>query len=719
MLEEEFFPIAVWYGGTFMRPPMMSREVLDKNKVENDLRKIRKTGFNAIKYWVDWATCNPSENTFDFNQVRKFMDIIGKTDLKVIVQIYIDSAPNWVAKKFPDSFFVSQSDHKVESQSSPGYSLDHPEVRKLASTFMNKLAELILAYPNFYAWDVWSEPHVVNWSWFDYMGNEPWFDYSIYSRNRFVKWLKKKYRRVNNLNKAWYRTYSSWDEVQIPKYVTLSTFQDIIDWQMFTVQKLKEDLKFRVDSIRKIDRNHIISSHSAITSVMTSILDWGANGNDWEMSKVVDVWGTSYYPAHIGSLNPYDPSVGGLFLDASRSSCESTGKPFWIGELQSGQAIEGLKFGIPVGREEISRWAWSCISHGAKGLFFYAYYPMSCGVEISGFGMIPFSGKGNERSEEVGKISKIISDNMKTFLALKPIKAKVAILINIRVTAFLTALRENENIFSMSLRGTYRILFEEKIYPDFIDADNLSLQILRRYKVIFAPLLLVVDKYTTNILREFVEGGGTLIAEFRPGWSDYYGRNTSMIPGSGMDEVFGCVEDCVIDKKNTIFYFETAKERTEIAYNSKFEVLKLMGAYSVLKNECDQVIATTNNLGKGKATLIGAMLSSFYEVKRDISIKKAILSLLGDLDNLTIPVNANHNEIEIRLMKSGTKSLIFAFNHNNKDFKDMKILIKETLVKAKNLMSGENLQIREEDGRSEINIQLMHGEVAVIELSGQ
>lgn len=713
----KFFPVAVWYNGSFARAPMMARKPLNAKMIKRDLKLIKEQGFNSIKYWVDWATCNPKEDILDFAQVKHFFSLLNGSGLKVIVQIYLDSAPNWIAAKYPDSLFVSQAGHKVESQASPGYSLDHPEVRKAAGIFLEKLSGLLRDEKALYAWDVWSEPHVVNWSWFDYMGQEPWFDYNEHSRLRFIEWLKGKYKNIGDLNAAWYRTYSSWDEIRMPKYVTLSTYQDIIDLQLFTVNKMKEDLAFRVEKVRSGDPNHLITSHSAITSIMSSIMDWGANGNDWEMSKVVDVWGTSYYPAHIGSLNPYDPALSGLFLDASRSACDSSGVQFWIGELQCGQAVEGLKFGIPVGPEEISKWTWACISSGAKGLFYYAYYPMSCGEEISGFGMISFSGEPNARSLQAGKIANIIANNSELFINSKPPRSDVAIMVNVNVSAMLAALRTGHNRLIGALVGTYRILYSAGIYPDFIDYDNLTPKTLSSYSVVFSPLMFSIDETHSRMLAEFVRNGGTLLSEFRPGWSNLDGETTCEIPGQNLADLFGAKEEFVSINKESYISASINGWESKFAFNDAIEVLTPLTSEVIGKNEDGKPVITRNKFGRGNAILSGIILSSYFEKNRTEDIKSLVLNLIKDSSagQKKRSVSSSQN-VEIRQLISGQERILLAFNHTNSPVSSVKIYTEGTFENMTDMISNKKIPFRKTKESIEMLLDFDPAEVKVIRM---
>src|SRR5687767_7357738 len=93
-----------------------------------DLEQVKSLGFNAVRCWVDWATAEPLEGQFNFDTVDVLTDLTQELGLKLIIQVYVDSAPEWVGKKYPDSHFVSISGEVMPSESAPGFCFDHPGV---------------------------------------------------------------------------------------------------------------------------------------------------------------------------------------------------------------------------------------------------------------------------------------------------------------------------------------------------------------------------------------------------------------------------------------------------------------------------------------------------------------------------------------------------------------------------------------------------------------
>lgn len=675
-----FIPVSVWYGEGKARAPMLTQPTEESYRIaQRDIENIKNLGFNTVRYWVDWATAEPESGVWNLNFIDHLMDLAKKNELKVIIQLYLDSAPNWIASLFPDSRFQAQSGDVIDSQASPGYCFDHKDVRKEAELFMQKVVYQVKDHPNFYGWDIWSEPHVISWTWLDWIPRSiGWFCYCCHSQERFRRWLKKRYGDLSSLNRAWYRAYRDWNEVIPPKYVTLSTWRDFVDWQLFNVEKLSEDLKWRVKVVKKIDLGHVVSSHSAISSVFTPPLSGYGCPDDWEMAKQVDVWGTSLYPKHIGESMPLDSVWRGVALDATRSSSEAHGKDYWLGELQCGDGVEGIRFGEPVTPQDIQMWSWSAIARGAKGLNYYAWYPMSCGYENSGFGLINLDGNITERARAAGKVARIIDQNMNVFLNVKPPQAKVGIVYNIYSYIMLACSREwaDEivNIVSSSLAGIYRSLLEENIPVDFIHIDDFSHGHFKNYKLIFMPFSIMMTTEIAEGIKEFVRHGGKLVAEVRPGWSDKKGQCSEMIPGFGLQEVFGCREKLIRERRKPKLHVESLQElmpsltgKMEIpgaVYEEVLEPLKDTAKILACFEDGSPAMII-NSYDKGKAILVGSLISGAYEKDRDDKSGKFLKDLLKWAGVETL-LGMDGDKAEGRIMEGLGYKILFGFNHGSK-----------------------------------------------------
>jgi len=117
----DFFPFSVWYSGGKARAPMLSEITPDsKEEWRRDLEQIKSLGFNTVRTWVEWAACEPEPGKYNFENLRLLMELAQEVGLRVFIQMYVDSAPDWVPQQFPHGLFETQSGHKVYPQSAPG-----------------------------------------------------------------------------------------------------------------------------------------------------------------------------------------------------------------------------------------------------------------------------------------------------------------------------------------------------------------------------------------------------------------------------------------------------------------------------------------------------------------------------------------------------------------------------------------------------------------------
>lgn len=541
-MAEHFLPIAVWYGGgriraTMVRPPSPG----DTERWKQDLANIARCGFNAVRCWVDWASAEPHPGDYHFEALDLVMALAGESRLKVILQLYLDSAPDWLGLYYPDSRYVAASGAAITSQGSPGYCYDHPGVRAAAEQFMRTLASHVAQHPAFLAWDLWSEPHIVQWSYLDFLPQPVLFCYCHYTVLRFRRWLRDRYRDLEVLNTVWYRRFSCWDEVEPPRFLTLMNYTAFLDWQRFMLDKLAEDLRWRHEAIRQVDP-HLTTSHAAVPSLLTLPIDSYGSPDDWRMADQVDIWGTSLYPKHVTACETQRPFFRAAMLTAIRSACDAAGKPFWLGELQGGHGYVGA-FAAPVTEGDIRMYAWQALAHGAKGLNFYAWYPMDRGYESAGFGLANLDGTPSERALSAGAVARIVSQHMDLFYNIRPVRAYIAICWNVLSNMMWASMRQyNPEVPSRSYVGLYKALYEERVPVDFIHVDQIAAGKLKDYGLLYLPFSWMLPRSAGAAIETFVRDGKIVVAEARLAWNNEDGGCEEAIPGLGLARVFGCRE---------------------------------------------------------------------------------------------------------------------------------------------------------------------------------
>jgi beta-galactosidase GanA len=673
---EPFVPIGVWYGGGKVRAPMTSRNPAgERDAWRADLQAIRQTGFNSIKSWVDWASTEPDRGQYRFDALDQILALSQEAGLKVILQLYADAAPDWIGRRYPDASFVDDRGNRIRSQGAPGYCLDHPAVRGDLAAFISAVSARAARYDSLYAIDLWSEPHIVNWVWF----NTPVeFCFCAHTQRRFGEWLRSRYGTLETLNNAWYRTFTDWEEVEAPRYGTITSYTDFIDWKTFVATKLQEDLKFKADAARARGARPV-TSHSDAPSIMLSPLSGFGSPDDWLMSDSVDHYGTSIYPKHAAATVPWSPVRLTSALDGIRSASGARG--WWVGELQAGQGATGVRVATPVTAEDLRLWGWVALSRGARAISYYAWYPMSSGYESNGYGMIELDGAITERARAAGAFARVVSRNPALFSPLRPRSSKIAILYN-RLSYMVGGNTVGPgNAVRNSMVGFYRAMFERNIQVDFIHPDEVVAGGASQYRAVFLGYPLMLQASVAEALKAYVKNGGTIISEARPAWNDDRGHANARIPGSGLDELFGVREKELRSPERIEMTMVTEldgplsgmagqtipgtgfAEHLEITGPSVRVVARFPGEGKAIGDPA----VVLSRYGSGRAILIGSFVAGAFEA--DPEKARAAGNLLAAFAAVAgvapdVRLSGGQGVVETRYLESDAATVLIGINHS-------------------------------------------------------
>lgn len=729
----DFFPFSVWYSGGKARAPMLSTITPQSEKEwRRDLQQIKALGFNTVRTWVEWAACEPERGKYNFGNLKLLLRLAEETGLRVFIQIYVDSAPDWVARDFPHALFEAHSGDKVHPQAAPGVCTDNHDAEEAVLGFYTATARVASASPAFFGWDLWSEPHIINWASLDFITNAQ-FCFCPGTRAKFRAWLENKYGSLAGLNKAWYRNFTGWNQVDPPRFSTILSYTDFIDWKSFIYEKLMDDMAARYQAIRKGDPSHLITAHAVGASLFQSPHVGAGATDDFLMARPLDYYGVSMYPKHNQPDRAWSLTTLRATTDFTRSANREKGGWF-VGELQAGLGTVSLLVSDPVTADDHRIWAWSAISKGAKGVNIYAYYPMSTGYEAGGYGLINLDGTLTDRAKKAGEMAAVVNRNQELFLKSRPVKAEIGIVYN-PMTQMVGGMqrRDYPGALSNSLLGYYQSFANHNVPVDFIHREHIEKGELSQYKLIILPFQVMFTAKAAEGLREFVRNGGCVLAEARMAWNDEYGHASGIIPGLGLHELFG-VRENEVRMRDKVSLTLTGSNHPLLQGFKTGDQLK-GSLYSQSLNSLDdhdtQVLALTEqgdpaivcaSYGKGKALTAGTYLgmANFPEV--DPANDAFFLNLLH-WAAINRPFTTSHdgrtsNQVEVRLQENPGTSVLFVLNHSEKHEEvtiDLNVR-KEGWYKVRDVITNSESRIQSSGNILKISTPLDRKQVAVLEI---
>ena len=645
-----FFP----FGAHFYREPSRNLEEL-----KHDMLVLKKLGFNMLKFQESWSFDERIEGEVNIDKITELVEEAEKIGLYIYFGVTMEQAPAWLWEKYPDCRMAYSTGEKhneisqylLPADGKPGPCWDHPGAREAGSRFIGEVTRRLSRYDNILVWDIWQEIGFYPTS--SLVG----FCFCPYTLSRFKEWLYEKYGDLNSLNRAWRTGYGKWEEVEPPRLFPM--VPSFIDWRYFMDDIfLARTLRWKAEAFRTNDpKKRPILSH-----VCTPTL---GRGVEWRWAVEGDIFGSSCYPAWF-PFHEWDASspVPGkpvsyhtsflkeiqlitLNFDYIRSVSGAT-QQIWAAEFQGGPVVDGLHKGRVPSKEDIRRWVLAALSSGIKGLSFWNHRAEIFWLEAYGFGLLDTRGDSSPRAEEAGHLAQALNHHADLFVKGHVPKNEVAILVNEGLWLFAQATwKDIHHHLSYTIRGIYMMLWEAGIWVDFVESSETTLEELKRYKVLILPFPLALNDDVFDMLKKYVDSGGTLVSEACPGRYDHFGFARPGELSAGAEELFGVEQEslklCHEPKQPPRW---TPKERSygEVIPATRFKGTGTFKGYSVLPSlyvqtfntkfatpilRCsEKVSGVVNDFGKGKAYLIGTFIGHAGSAFEDKDTADFLLTVL-------------------------------------------------------------------------------------------
>lgn len=470
------------------------------------------------------------------------------------------------------------------------------------------------------------------------------FDLTEKGKKLFVDWVKKEYKSIETLNKAWCQFHvglqtnqndafadwadfeKRWEKVPDKEY---SHLRDIL---AFKVDHADEVVRAAIRNFKQIDTNAAFRGGGEM-SLFYPHAWWCVNME--KVARAMDSAGCFYPSMHLAWH--YDEVKHELtrpfYMQASQmhdyfkggwsAAIEATGGPQQFSGGKGGN-------GFTVDSALMTQFVLSQIAAGFKGFGLWTWNARDAGWEAGEYALLDRNQELSDRAIKVGKIGKAMTKYRDELWQCKK-EPVVGILIDWDNDAIWAAMavagRDSFKMEPVKARiGLARALMNANIPFEFVSKADLLAGLGPRYKVIMAPGFVSVDKKLWPVFETFIKQGGRLVMDL-PG--PYYDERAVLVhtsKGSDFERIFGLsLADFQYSGVNRTWTLEGRKLQ---GFTSD---LKITTAKSVQNYGNGAPAIVENKLGKGKAIFLGyeAANSCFRPGQTDWE-KKLISFVLGE-----------------------------------------------------------------------------------------
>lgn len=610
MIEDTFIP----FGFQYYRSPTPF-----KDQWENDLRSIAEQGFNCVKYWVQWRSSGAKEGVYRFDDIQELMDIAHRNGLKVVLNVIFDVAPAWFFRKYPDSRMIAADGSIVEPRAincrqlggAPGPCYHHDIAIREKGIFLSEAVKTFKDHPALWVWDLWNEPELTT-----SIKRQLSFDnqvcYCDHSLLAFQAWLKNKYGTLTAFNEAWQRNYGAWEEVEAPR--GQAVFNDLVDWRLFMSDTLTAELRRRADIVKELDHAHPVMVHTVPAPIFNMIT---AGSDDFKLAEPCDLMGNS-----LGS----SPWSADLLISAAK------GKPVINSEIHALPGNTAMKPDKP-DVQEMKRHILIPLARGIRGYLFWQYRPEILGQEAPAWGSVYLDGSPTPWYEDMAGLNRLIQANKEELLLAKRCSDGMAILYSPQNQIANFAAHDHLDTYHHSVQGIHKLLHELNYHVEFLHESDIAKETLVKYRCLWMPYPLYLNRGMCDALRQWMAQGGILISECSFGaLQAENGCHSYTVPGYGYDKVFGVRESWIhsVENLDHSYHQVTLKSSTAIplrnmmaglaagagtAHGSYYiSELELENHVKVLAKYSDSSLPAVTRAawGSGHAVYIGTLLAASY-----------------------------------------------------------------------------------------------------------
>jgi beta-galactosidase len=494
----------ILYGAAFYE------EYMPSDRLEQDVRLMEQAGVSVVRLGEStWSSWEPREGEFEFAWMERILDRLHRSRIKVILGTPTYSIPPWLYRRHPEILVTPLGQVRGAWQFyGPRQNMDITSPVYLYYC-ERIIRQIVLHFRN--------HPAVIGYQ----LDNETG-SYGTAGGNvqvGFVQYLKKKFKTVDEVNKAWGLVYwgqllSGWDDVP-PRDGILNPGWKL-EWERYQQTLVTDFLAWQADIVSALKRPDQFTTQDFHGGVRTAV-------DGVEIMKHLDIAAAN--PYH-GTQDEADGWWIACFGDYTRSLKRS---PYIVTETNAQTTGWDSKAQYPPYDGQLRLHAYSNVASGADMVEYWHWHSLHYGQETYWKGLLGHDLEPNRVFNEARQIARELRNIGPKLVDLKP-ENKVAILHSSDSYYGIQFMPVDERVNYLTVEDQmHRALYQLNEGVDFIFPSTADLS---GYALICVPPLYIADDALLQRLSDYVRNGGHLLVSFKSGFCDAFSTvRPSRMPG--------------------------------------------------------------------------------------------------------------------------------------------------------------------------------------------
>src|SRR2546426_7831180 len=504
------------YGGTADNP---------EAAWERDMELMVAAGVNVVRMAeFTWGLCEPEEGKYNFEWLRRVMDVLGKAGIKVVLATPTAAPPVWLARKHPEILPVDERGLTKHEGTRRAVCLNSEVFWSHSKRIVESMAKALGQHPQLIAWQIDNSLG----------GNYTEAAFNEDTRRDWHLWLEAKYETIQRLNELmglrhWGQVVTSWNQVPMP--MTAPTIHNpalVLNWCRFCSDTIVQFVKMQADLL------HELTPQCPVTTNLRPLLHRFDHFDLAEVIDFVSIESTAALKARSSELACEIDMLRSLKKSGIRTPDGDAG--FWVMEQKAGnvtwQDVNSL-----VRPGVLRMFTYQLVSRGATAILFFRWRQPRFGTEKFHGAVMPHSlrtdGRVFKEISQIGDELKLLAPALKG----SQVQAEVCLLYSHDNEWLQQQPNQPNKHFNLRehIQLFYTALHDRNILVDFAR----PIEDLSRYKLVVAPSLHLLSGGEADRLKLYVQNGGTLVSTFNTGLVDEHG----MAPDTGyphdLTDLFG------------------------------------------------------------------------------------------------------------------------------------------------------------------------------------